>query len=63
MKQNITKLCVCLAVHELLTALLALNLALPEKEILKYVCSTQCHFRLTKVFKMWIVSCHCARAI
>jgi len=49
MKQNITKhLCVCLAVYKLLTALLALELALPEEEIPKHVCSTQYQF---KVFK------------
>jgi len=38
MKQNITKqLCMCVAMHELLMALLALELALPEEEIPKYV--------------------------
>jgi len=49
MKQNITKqLCVCVAVYELLTALLALELALPEEEILKHVRLMQYQF---KVFK------------
>jgi len=42
MKRNITKrLYVCLAPCELLTALLALELALPEEEIPKHVRSTQ----------------------
>jgi len=37
MKRNITEqLCECVAVYELLTALLALELALPEEEILKH---------------------------
>jgi len=40
--------CVCVAVYELLTALLALELALPEEEIQKQVRSTQYQF---KVFK------------
>jgi len=49
MKQNITKqFCVCVAVYELLTALFALELALPEKEIQKHVRSTQYQ---VKVFK------------
>jgi len=49
MKRNITKqLCVCVAVYGLLTALLALELALPEEEIPKHVRSTQYQF---KVFK------------
>jgi len=49
MKRNFTKqLCVCMAVYELLTALLALELALPEKGIPKHVYSTQYQF---KVFK------------
>jgi len=53
MKQNITKqLCVCVAVYKLLTALLALELALPEEEIPKHVHLTQYQF---KVFKN--VSC------
>ena len=38
----------CVAVYELLTALLALELALPEEEIQKQVRSTQYQF---KVFK------------
>jgi len=38
MKQNITKqLCVCVAVYELLTALLALELALAKEEILQHL--------------------------
>jgi len=38
MKRNITKqLCVCVAVYEFLTALLALELVLAEEEILKHV--------------------------
>jgi len=42
MKRNITKqLCVCVAVYELLTALLALELALREEEIPKHVHLTQ----------------------
>jgi len=41
-KRNITKqLCVCVAVFELLTALLAFELALSEEEIQKHVRSTQ----------------------
>ena len=53
MKWNITKqLCVCVAVCELLTALLALELALPEEEILKHVRSTQYQFsRMFKIIK------------
>jgi len=42
MKRNITEqLCVCVAVYEFLTALLALELALPKEQILKHVCSMQ----------------------
>jgi len=51
MKQNtgITKqLYVCVAVYELLTALLALELALPEEEMPKHMHLTQSQF---KVFK------------
>jgi len=49
MKQNITEqLCVCVAVYELLTALLALELALPEEEIPKHVRSTQYQFQVFK---------------
>ena len=49
MKRNITKqLCMCVAVYELLTALLALELALPEEEIPKHLPVTQYQF---KVFK------------
>jgi len=47
LKRNITKqLCVCVAVYELLTALLALELALPEEEILKHLCLTQYQFKV-----------------
>jgi len=62
MKRNITKqLCVCVALYELLTALLALELALPEEEkIPKHTCSTQYQF---KVFKNVDFSCHCAGTI
>jgi len=49
MKQNISKqLCVWVAVYKLLTALLALELALPEEEILKHVRSTQYQFKVLK---------------
>jgi len=49
MKRNITKqLCVCMAVYELLAALLALELVLPEEEILKHVRLTQYQFRVFK---------------
>jgi len=48
------------AVYELLTALFALELALPQEENLKHVHSTQCQFQ---VFKNMNVSCHCAGAI
>jgi len=49
MKRNITKqLCMCVAVYELLTALRALELALPEEEIPKHVRSMLYQF---KVFK------------
>jgi len=37
---------VCVAVYEILTALLALELALPEEEILKHVRSTQYQFKV-----------------
>jgi len=48
MKRHITKqLCVCVAAYELVTALLALELALP-KEIAKHMRSMQYQF---KVFK------------
>jgi len=40
-----TALCVCVAVYELLTALLALELGLPEEEIPKHVCLTQYQFK------------------
>jgi len=49
MKRNITKqLCVCMAVYELLTALLALELALPEEDFPKHLHLMQYQF---KVFK------------
>jgi len=49
MIRNITKqLCVCVAVQELLTGLVALELALPEEEIPKHIRLTQYQF---KVFK------------
>jgi len=49
MKRNITKqLCLCVAVFKLLTALLALKLAPPEKEISKHMGLMQYQF---KVFK------------
>jgi len=38
----------CLSVYTLVTALLALKLALPEEEILKHVCSTEYQFRVFK---------------
>jgi len=41
MKQNMIKqLCMCTAVYELLTALLAVELVLPEEKIQKHVGST-----------------------
>jgi len=47
MKRNITKeICVCVAVYEILTALLTLELALPEEEIPKHVRSTQYQFKV-----------------
>jgi len=49
MKRSVTKqLCVCVAVYELLTALLALELALPEEEIPKHVLSAQYQFEVFK---------------
>jgi len=46
MKRNITKqLCVCVVVYELLTALRALELALPEEKNPKHVRLTQYQFR------------------
>jgi len=47
MKRNITKQ-LCVAVYELLTAFLALELALPEEEIPKHVRSTQYYFEVFK---------------
>jgi len=49
-----------MAVYELLTALLALELALLEYENPKHMRSTQCQFR---VFKNVDFSCHCAGTI
>jgi len=47
MKRNITKqLCVCVAVYELLTALLALELALRKEQIPKHVHLTQYDFEV-----------------
>jgi len=47
MKRNIPKqLCVCVTVYDLLTALLALELVLPEQEIPKHVRSTQYQFEV-----------------
>jgi len=56
---------VCVAVYELLTALLALELALSEEEIAKHVRSMQYQF---KVFKnvncfMSLRRCHLDRAV
>jgi len=49
MKQNITKqLCMCVAVYKFLTALLALELPLPDEEILKHVRSMQYQFEVFK---------------
>jgi len=42
------QLCVCVTVYELLTALLALELALPEEEITKHVRLTQYYFEVFK---------------
>jgi len=42
------QLSMCVAVYELLTALLALELALPEEEISIQVCSTQYQFKVLK---------------
>jgi len=47
MKQNITKQ-VCVAVYELLTALLALELALLDEEIPKHVRSMQYRLKCSK---------------
>jgi len=41
--------CVCMAVYELLTALLALELALPEEEIPEHMHSTQYQFKVLKM--------------
>jgi len=49
-----------MAVYELLTAWLALELALPEEEILKHMRSRQYHF---KSVQNVIVSYHCAGTI
>ena len=49
MKRNITKqLCMCVAEHKFLTALLALEMALPEEEIPKQVRLTQYQFEVFK---------------
>jgi len=55
MKRNITKqLFVCVAVYELQTALLALELALPEEEIPKHVRSTHYQFKVFKNMKCFM---------
>ena len=49
MKQKITKqLCMRVVVYKLLTALVALELALPEEEIPKHIRSTQNQFEVFK---------------
>jgi len=60
-KQNITKqLCMFLAVYKLLTALLALELALAEYKISKYVHLMQYQFRLFKNIHCFMSFCkHC----
>jgi len=65
MKQNITKqLCVCVAMYELLTALLALELALLEEKIPKQVRSTQHQFEVFKNMNcfMSLHRCHLDKA-
>jgi len=60
MKRNITKqLCVYMAVYELLTALLALELALPEEEIPKHVRSTQYQFEVFTNVNCFMSLCRC----
>jgi len=60
MKRNITKqLCVCVPEYELLTALFALELALPEEEIPKHVRSMQYQFEVFKHVKCFMSSCRC----
>jgi len=57
MKRNITKqLCVCVAVYELLTALLALELALPA-EIPKRVRSKHYQFKVFKNVNCFMSLC------
>jgi len=58
MKRSITKqLCGRVAVYELLTALLALELALPDKEILKDVRLAQDQFKVFKNVKCFMSLC------
>jgi len=59
MNRIITKQ-LCVAVYELLTALLALELALSDEEIPKHVRSTQHHFEVFKNidFFMSLHRCH-----
>jgi len=55
MKRNIAKLlCVCVAVYELLTAFLALELALPKEEIPKHMRSAQYQFKVFKNMNCFI---------
>jgi len=49
----------CLAVHEFLTTLLALELTLPEYVSVKYVCSTHDQFRLFKNIDCLMSFCKC----
>jgi len=58
MKRNLTKH-VCVAVYELLTALLTLELALPEEEIPKHVHSTQYQFEVFKNVNCFMSLCRC----
>jgi len=58
MKRNYTKqLCVCVAVYELVAALLALEPALPEEEIPKHVRSTQYQFKVLKDVNCFVSLC------
>jgi len=50
---------VCVAVYELLTALVALELALAEEEILKHVRSTQYQFKVFKNVNCFMSLCRC----
>jgi len=58
MKQNNAKqLCMCMVMYQLLTALLALELALPEEEIPKQVRSTQYQFKVFKNVNCFMSLC------